>query len=120
MGNRQNGSIDWADFVYTSDQEEIDKYSLKKNDALFSRTISSELIGKTAKYRSKKFQNYPFPSCSIAEQEVIIETLEEKLSLTDESIKDVLFQLKRSEILCQSILKKACSGQLIKGALDAS
>jgi len=35
MGNIQNGLIDWNDLAYTTDQEEISKYLLKKNDVLF-------------------------------------------------------------------------------------
>lgn len=54
MGNLQNGHIDWSDLVYTSDLDEIEKYSLRKNDLLFNRTNSSELVGKTAKYKGEK------------------------------------------------------------------
>lgn len=54
MGNLQNGRIDWADLVYTSDSEEIKKYTLKKGDILFNRTNSPELVGKTAKYMGEK------------------------------------------------------------------
>lgn len=54
MGNLQNGKIDWVDLVYSSDQEEIEKYLLKPNDVLFNRTNSPELVGKTAKYRGEQ------------------------------------------------------------------
>jgi type I restriction enzyme S subunit len=54
MGNIQNGVIDWNDLVYTTDQEEIDKYLLKHNDILFNRTNSAEHVGKTAIYKSEK------------------------------------------------------------------
>lgn len=54
MGNLQNGKIDWSDLVYTSDEEEIEKYELKLNDVLFNRTNSPELVGKTAKYRGEQ------------------------------------------------------------------
>lgn len=166
MGNLQNGSIDWSDLVYTSDLEEIEKYSLRKNDVLFNRTNSPELVGKTAKYKGErpalfagylirinqietivlsnyvnyflnshiakqygnsvktdgvnqsningeKLQNYPFPFCSIEEQSIIVEMLEEKLSLTDASLQDIADQLGKAEALRQSILKKAFSGQLV-------
>jgi type I restriction enzyme S subunit len=53
MGNIQNGSIDWSDLVYTTDQEEIDKYLLKYNDVLFNRTNSDEHVGKTAIYKGE-------------------------------------------------------------------
>ena len=54
MGNIQNGVIDWNDLVYTTDQEEIDKYLLKHNDILFNRTNSAEHVGKTAIYKSER------------------------------------------------------------------
>lgn len=54
MGNLQNGEIDWNDLVYTSNQQEIQKYNLNKNDVLFNRTNSPELVGKTAIYRGEQ------------------------------------------------------------------
>ncbi len=50
MGNIQNGVFNWDDLVYTSDQNEIDKYKLKIGDVLFNRTNSPDLVGKTAIY----------------------------------------------------------------------
>ncbi|MAK54772.1 MAG: restriction endonuclease [Pusillimonas sp.] len=166
MGNLQNGGIDWSDLVYTSDSEEIKKYSLRKDDVLFNRTNSPELVGKTAKYKGErpalfagylirinqienialadyvnyflnshiakqygnsvktdgvnqsningeKLQNYPFPFCSMEEQSVIVEMLEEKISLTNAAIRDIELQLVKADTLRQSILKKAFSGQLV-------
>jgi type I restriction enzyme S subunit len=54
MGNIQNGEIDWTDLVYTSDSEEIQRYSLKPDTVLFNRTNSAELVGKTGIYRSDR------------------------------------------------------------------
>jgi type I restriction enzyme, S subunit len=54
MGNIQNGRFDWSDLVYTSDNEEINKYLLKKDDVLFNRTNSAELVGKTAIYKGER------------------------------------------------------------------
>ncbi len=54
MGNIQSGRLDWDDLVYTSDQEEIDKYQLHPGDVLFNRTNSPELVGKTAVYRGER------------------------------------------------------------------
>jgi type I restriction enzyme S subunit len=53
MGNIQNGEVDWSDLVYTSDCEEIQKYSLQPNTVLFNRTNSPELVGKSAIYRGE-------------------------------------------------------------------
>jgi type I restriction enzyme S subunit len=54
MGNIQNGRFDWADLVYTSDVEEVKKYQLMKDDVLFNRTNSPELVGKTAIYKEEQ------------------------------------------------------------------
>jgi type I restriction enzyme S subunit len=54
MGNIQNGKFDWDDLVFTDNNEEIEKYLLKKNDILFNRTNSAELVGKTAIYKGER------------------------------------------------------------------
>ncbi|MBS1608845.1 MAG: restriction endonuclease subunit S [Bacteroidetes bacterium] len=54
MGNIQNGRFEWDDLVYTDDDDEINKYLLKKNDVLFNRTNSAELVGKTAIYKGEQ------------------------------------------------------------------
>ena len=54
MGNIQNGTFDWADLVYTSDNDEIAGYLLHDGDVLFNRTNSPELVGKTAIYRGER------------------------------------------------------------------
>ena len=54
MGNLQNGEIDWQDLVFTSNAEEIQRYSLAPNTVLFNRTNSPELVGKTAIYRGER------------------------------------------------------------------
>ena len=51
MGNLQNGEIDFSELVYSSDMEDIERYSLSKGDLLFNRTNSIELVGKTSIYR---------------------------------------------------------------------
>ncbi|KAB8030715.1 restriction endonuclease subunit S [Fluviispira multicolorata] len=53
MGNIQGGHLDWNDLVFTSNEDEIKKYTLKKNDILFNRTNSAELVGKTAIYKGE-------------------------------------------------------------------
>jgi type I restriction enzyme S subunit len=54
MGNIQNGKFDWSDLVFTSDDEEIRKYTLNEGDVLFNRTNSPELVGKSAIYRGER------------------------------------------------------------------
>lgn len=51
MGNiTRDGSIDYADLVYTNNELDIEKYLLKEGDILFNRTNSSEWVGKCAIY----------------------------------------------------------------------
>ncbi|MFB9274175.1 restriction endonuclease subunit S [Cohnella cellulosilytica] len=53
MGNLQDGEIDYDDLVYTSDENDIKKYLLYKDELLFNRTNSPEWVGKTAIYRGE-------------------------------------------------------------------
>lgn len=54
MGNLQDGQVDWTHLVFTSDQEEINKYRLEPGDVLFNRTNSPELVGKTSIFRGER------------------------------------------------------------------
>ena len=59
MGNiNRCGKIDWNNLVYTSDKDDITKYSLQTNDLLFNRTNSNEWVGKTAIYKGEKTAIY--------------------------------------------------------------
>jgi type I restriction enzyme, S subunit len=174
MGNIQAGTFIWKDLAFTSNKEEIAKYSLKKDDVLFNRTNSPELVGKTALYKGEypaifagylirinqipsvvtskylnfylnspvakqygnrvktdgvnqsningdKLVNYPFPFCSIEEQNVIVSMLEEYLSATDNLEVEIQKDLHRLNALRQSVLKKAFSGELVsQDATDES
>lgn len=54
MGNiNRQGLVDYGDLVYTSNDAEIAKYLLNKNDVLFNRTNSPEWVGKTAIYKGE-------------------------------------------------------------------
>lgn len=66
----------------------------------------------------EKLAHYPFPYCSLEEQRIIVELLEEQMSSIDRTEADIDYQLQKSEALRQSILKKAFSGQLV--AQDAN
>lgn len=61
----------------------------------------------------EKLSNYPFPYCSLAEQEQVVQILEEKISKIERSESEISMNLKKAELLRQSILKKAFSGQLV-------
>ena len=51
MSNIQAGEINYKDLVYSSDKDDIERYSLIRGDLLFNRTNSAEWVGKTAIYR---------------------------------------------------------------------
>ena len=51
MGNIHAGEINYKDLVYSSDKDDIERYSLIRGDLLFNRTNSAEWVGKTAIYR---------------------------------------------------------------------
>jgi type I restriction enzyme S subunit len=53
MGNLQNGEVEFTDLAFTSDEADIDKYSLLSGELLFNRTNSPEWVGKTAIYRGE-------------------------------------------------------------------
>ena len=55
MGNITNiGTIDYSNLAYSSNDEDIKQYSLKKDDLLFNRTNSSDWVGKTAIYKEEQ------------------------------------------------------------------
>lgn len=54
MGNIRDGVIDWSDLKYTDNSTDIDKYLLEKDDVLFNRTNSAELVGKSAIYKGER------------------------------------------------------------------
>jgi len=54
MGNLQNGEIDFSNLAYTSNEEEIQQYSLSPGDLLFNRTNSSDKVGKVSIFRSSR------------------------------------------------------------------
>jgi type I restriction enzyme S subunit len=62
----------------------------------------------------EKLQEYPFPYCSIDEQEEVVRILDEKLAKIDVMEDGLNFELNKAEVLRQSILKKAFSGQLVE------
>ena len=58
-------------------------------------------------------QRLPYPLCSVAEQDQIIEIIEERFSIVDQLDQTIITALQQAEALRQSILKKAFSGQLV-------
>ncbi|MFA0812949.1 restriction endonuclease subunit S [Microbulbifer epialgicus] len=62
---------------------------------------------------SGELQSLIFPICTIGEQKEIVAHLERNLSINSAFMDEVDQNIKRSEALRQSILKKAFSGQLV-------
>lgn len=60
-----------------------------------------------------KLMGYPFPYCSLPEQQEIVRLLDEQFEAIERNEREIDAALKRSEALRQSILKKAFSGQLV-------
>lgn len=78
----------------------------------YGNTIKTDGVNQS-NINGEKLSNYPFPYCGLQEQEKIVEILDEKLSVIDVYLSDTETNLQKSEALCQSILKKAFSGQLV-------
>lgn len=60
-----------------------------------------------------KLINYPFPYCSLEEQNKIVEEIESRFSICDQLEATITENLQKSEALRQSILKQAFSGKLV-------
>jgi type I restriction enzyme S subunit len=75
---------------------------LNKVSSAGQNTVNQEMIG-----------SITIAFCCKAEQEVIVELLEEKLSEVDYLNETITTSLQQAEALRQSILKKAFSGQLV-------
>ena len=60
-----------------------------------------------------KLQEYPFPSCSPAEQAEVTRILDARLEAAEALDKEIDTSFARADALRQSILKKAFSGELV-------
>ena len=60
-----------------------------------------------------KLKTYPIPLCSLAEQQLIVDELESKLTVCDKIEETISQSLLQAESLRQSILKKAFEGKLV-------
>ena len=61
-----------------------------------------------------KLQSYPIPICSSSEQAEIVRTLDTNLHATEELNREIDSAIVCADVLRQSILEKAFSGQLVK------
>ena len=60
-----------------------------------------------------KLAGYPFPYCSLPEQQEIVRLLEEQFEAIERNERELDAALQRSEALRQAILKKAFTGRLV-------
>lgn len=65
------------------------------------------------KINQAELNRLTIPLCCLEEQRIVVEMLEEKLSLIEQNEKEIEAALAKAELLRQSILKKAFSGQLL-------
>lgn len=86
----------------------LNSYTAKQ----YGNTIKTDGVNQS-NINGKKLAHYPFPYCHLKEQKVIVELLENILSLIDQTELDIRNQLQKSESLRQAILTKAFSGQLV-------
>ena len=61
----------------------------------------------------EKLINYPFPYCSLPEQQQIVAEIESRLSVCDKLEETITQSLLQAEALRQSILKQAFAGKLV-------
>ena len=65
-----------------------------------------------------RIRNIIVPICSCGEMDTVIQLIGEKLSLSDSLLQEIDLELEKSDVLRQSILKKAFTGQLVEQDLN--
>jgi restriction endonuclease S subunit len=81
--------------------------------------LSDQSIGTTMQNLNQEIlHSVPIPLCTVFEQEKIIEELDRKSTLISEVERTIEFNFQKIEVLRQSILKKAFSGQLVPQDLN--
>ena len=78
----------------------------------YGKTVKTDGVNQS-NINADKLTNYPFPFCSLPEQQEIVRLLEEQFTVIEQNEREIDAALKRSEALRQSILKRAFSGQLV-------
>ena len=89
---------EYVDFFMQSARTRIEAYA----PATAQKNINLETL-----------ENLVVPFCSLLEQGIILDSLETSFSITDQLEQTIITALQQSEILRQSILKKAFSGLLV-------
>jgi type I restriction enzyme S subunit len=78
----------------------------------YGNTVKTDGVNQS-NINGEKLCGYPFPYCSLPEQEEIVRLLDEQFTVIEQNERDIDAALKRSAALRQSILKKAFTGQLV-------
>lgn len=77
--------------------------------------LSEQSIGTTMQNLNQEIlHNVPVPLCSLSEQQKIIEEIDSKMTVISVLENTIEENLQKAEILRQSILKKAFSGELVR------
>ncbi len=80
----------------------------------FNSKVRSEASATTLPILNKsKFQELPFILCTLTEQQEIVRLLERQFVAVEQLDQEIDSALEKAEILRQSILKKAFSGELV-------
>ena len=90
---------EYVDFFMQSARTKIEAYA----PATAQKNINLETL-----------ENLVVPFCSLSEQKIILDSLDTNFSITDQLEQTITTALQQSEILRQSILKKAFLGQLVE------
>ena len=111
------------DAVLTADCLKFRLWGQYANRQLYKHCINSNFVKRQLglitrgvaqkKISVERFKTIALPMMSVAEQKVLVEALESKLSETDQLDQTITTSLQQAEALRQSILKKAFSGQLV-------
>ncbi len=78
----------------------------------YGSTVKTDGVNQS-NINGEKLINYPFPFCSIREQKIIADKLDEELSIAQQAEDTINKQLIVSESLRQSVLTRAFSGELV-------
>ena len=85
--------------------------SLKAKE--FGNSVKTDGVNQS-NINGQKLKSYPFPKCTLEEQNQIVAEIEKRFSEADKLEESIETALRQTEALRQSILKKAFAGKLVE------